>query len=359
MQKELLREYATRDKKDIIKSFMNILPDPDLILKQQSGKYNEMQILRKLEYDSHLIAVKQQRILQVSAMPWEINHQTPQIPKEIMGTDQQEAWENFNREVINFTAPEGMEDEIRDMLMRINVDEVIEQVLDALFYGYVVFEIMWEIRDGKIMPKALIEKPQEWFVFDTEGILKLKNDKGEPSPLPENKFLLVQHKARYDNPYGLRLLSRCFYPVTLKKDCTVFWAFLTEKYGMPYLIGKVTRNATKEQRENFLNGLIEMRRDAVAVIEDDESIQIMGDTGRNESSELYKEFINFQNNEISKAILTVTLTTELQSTGAYSATQTHKQILDRIALADKKLVERTINRLINTYLFLNKGGRFT
>jgi len=359
MKNDLMTEIATRDKYAIIKNFMEYLPDPDLILKQNYNKMNEMEILRKLEYDSHLIAVKQQRVLQVSSMEWSVSgirdtstELSASQGSEISlkdGKNEDGVADRF----IQFECPAGMEAEVTEMLRRVNVDAMIEQILDALFYGYVVFEIIWDVKDGRLYPKAVVEKPQEWFVFAPDGKLKMRTLNNGVMDLPENKFLVVQHKPRYDNPYGLRLLSRCFWAVTLKKDGIVFWSYMTEKYGMPYLIGKVTRNATQEQRDSFLSGLADMRRDAVAVIEDDETIQLLGDANRSDSTSLYKDFINFQNNEISKAILTVTLTTELQGTGAYSATQTHKEILDRIALADKKMVESTINRLIEIYVSIS------
>jgi phage gp29-like protein len=55
--------------------------------------------------------------------------------------------------------------------------------------------------------------------------------------------------------------------------------------------------------------------------------------------------LEFCNSEISKAILTQTLTTEIQGKGTYSAAQVHGSQLEKLTNADKRLVEKTINTL--------------
>ncbi|MBU1680308.1 MAG: DUF935 domain-containing protein, partial [Bacteroidetes bacterium] len=64
---------------------------------------------------------------------------------------------------------------------------------------------------------------------------------------------------------------------------------------------------------------------------------------------------DFHNNEISKAILTVTLTMDIGSSGSYGATEVHKEMLGYIGIADKKLVELAINKLLRFYTDLNYG----
>ena len=56
---------------------------------------------------------------------------------------------------------------------------------------------------------------------------------------------------------------------------------------------------------------------------------------------------------ISKAILGQTLTTEIGSTGSYAASNTHMAVRQDIIDADKKLVEKTINQLIQWIYEIN------
>lgn len=61
--------------------------------------------------------------------------------------------------------------------------------------------------------------------------------------------------------------------------------------------------------------------------------------------DLYLQLIKLANGEISKALLSETLTTEMDS-GSYAASVTHFKVRREVILGDKFLVEQTINKLI-------------
>ena len=124
-----------------------------------------------------------------------------------------------------------------------------------------------------------------------------------------------------------------------------FWVVFTEKYGMPHLIGKHPRGATKEETNTLADMLEEMVQDAIAVIPDDSSVEIQ-EASKSSSAEIYEKLIDKMNAEISKAILGQTLTTEIGSTGSYAAANTHMAVRQDIIDSDKKLVESVINQLI-------------
>ncbi|MHB8339104.1 MAG: phage portal protein family protein [Ignavibacteriaceae bacterium] len=70
--------------------------------------------------------------------------------------------------------------------------------------------------------------------------------------------------------------------------------------------------------------------------------------------DLYQYLADFYNNEISKAVLTVTLTTEMGKVGSYAATSVHRDIMGNMG-SDKKLVEGAIKKIISYYIQLNYG----
>lgn len=84
----------------------------------------------------------------------------------------------------------------------------------------------------------IVARPSHWFSFDNENNPAFVGVYGgasaEPVPLPAGKFVFVQHHASYDNPYGLRLLSRCLWPVAFKRGGLSFYAKFVEQYGMPW-----------------------------------------------------------------------------------------------------------------------------
>ena len=121
---------------------------------------------------------------------------------------------------------------------------------------------------------------------------------------------------------------------------------------MPHLIGKHPRGATKEETDNLADLLEQMVQDAIAVIPDDSSVEIQ-EANKSSSAAIYEQLIDKMNAEISKAILGQTLTTEIGSNGSYAASNTHMGIRQDIIDSDKKLVEQTINQLIQWIYEIN------
>lgn len=68
---------------------------------------------------------------------------------------------------------------------------------------------------------------------------------------------------------------------------------------------------------------------------------------------MYERLVDFHNKEISKAVLTVTLTTEIEGVGSYKASDIHREMLSYLGVGDKKLVERALNTLLDYYVKLN------
>jgi phage gp29-like protein len=104
-----------------------------------------------------------------------------------------------------------------------------------------------------------------------------------------------------------------------KKGGTKFWLNMTEKYGMPFLFGKTPKATTQEKREDFLEMLTNMVQNGVAVINKEDAVDFLEAAGKGDSSNLYQSLIKHCNQEITKAFLTVSNTTEQQQTGTYAA----------------------------------------
>lgn len=323
MAKKLSEEIATRKRSINFYSLGTYLPDPDIVLRKQ-GK--DVRIYKELLCDPHVFACVQSRKAGVLSLEWDLNR----------GIDKDK-----NAELIE------------KLLKKLNLNKIINDILDAALFGFTPIEVMWGKVGNYILPLELKAKPPEWFCFDDENQLKFRTKEhywGEE--LPPRKFLCPQSNPSYENPYGERVLSRVFWPVTFKKGGLKFWVVFTEKYGMPHLIGKHPRGATKEETDTLADLLEQMVQDAIAVIPDDSSVEIQ-EANKSSSAAIYEQLIDKMNAEISKAILGQTLTTEIGSTGSYAASNTHMGIRQDIINSDKKLVEQTINQLIQWIYEIN------
>ena len=254
-----------------------------------------------------------------------------------------------------------MSEFIKEIFAELDLNSIIADILDAPLFGFQVHEIIWkfsELSAGRLIPAQLVARPQEIFAFDTSGELVLKPTFGqEMQKVPEYKFLLSTFEANPLNPYGQGLLSKCYWHVTFKNSGIRFWVNYMEKYGMPLLIGQYTRGSTQAESEKLAEALAEMTEDTVIVTPMDINIDIK-EAARNSSVELYRELIQHCNAEISKTILSETLTTELHS-GSFAAAQTHFRVRREVVAADTKIVENTLNQLIRYAVQINFGSKRT
>ncbi len=300
-----------------------LLPNPDVILQ----KNNEtLETYKNFLYDAHVSSCVQSRKAGVLSLNWEINRG---------GTKSTES--EFIVEIFN----------------SLNLRQIVSEMLDAPLFGFKPIEIYWGEVEGKIVPKELKGKPSWWFDFDSNNMLRFK-DRHKPNGvlLPYNKFLLLQHNATYDNPYGESILAKCYYPVIFKKGGMKLWSVFTQKYGMPFLHGKIGLGKGQEEAYELFNVLEKLQQDGIAVTEEEVNIDIL-ESSKTSSADVYKNLLHFCNAEISKAILSQTLTTEQGDTGSYAMSQTHLQVRKDVVDADKQLVEYWLNKLIEWIIEFN------
>lgn len=238
--------------------------------------------------------------------------------------------------------------EMESIFANFDLQSLLSDILEAPLFGFQPIEIIWKYDGQYLVPEKAQAKPQEWFYYTNDNKLAYRNvGINESKILPHEKILNPRYESSYINPYGNALLSKCYWPVTFKSGGMRFWVNFTEKYGMPLLIGKYSRGASQEETQKLAEVLANMSEDTTIVTPSDIDIS-MYEAARSSSVELYKEMINHCNAEISKAILSQTLTTEL-SAGSYAAAQTHFRIRREVIASDIKLIENTINQLI-TYI---------
>ncbi|MBF0257032.1 MAG: DUF935 family protein [Gammaproteobacteria bacterium] len=320
--KSLAKQIATRDRSPDF-SVLNILPNPDPILKRQ-GK--DISVYRDLLSDAHVGGCVRRRVAAVKAL----EH----------GVEQEGAKSRTTKR-------------IEAVFKRLPMGRIIGEMLNGALYGYQPMELIWGQVEGLTAPIDIIGKPPEWFLFGPEGDLRFRSRDhllhGEA--LPPRKFLLPRQDADYNNPYGIGELSRCFWPATFKKGGLKFWVTFSEKYGTPWLVGKMPKNAPQNEVDALLDNLESMIADAVAAIPDDASVDIVESGSKGASAEVFNGLLMFCRAEISTALLGQNQTTETNSTNA-SATAGLEVTQDlRDGLAD--MVAEELNQLIGWICALN------
>ena len=311
----LTNELITHEKFFSIHRRLGILPNLNKLTLTNS---EYLQSINDVRNDPHVHSCIQSRKTGILAMLWKIEPSNdPKLTELVL--------RNFEK---------------------IDILGLISNILDAIFFGYQVLEIIWsENKLTNLEVERIEPKPIEWFFFDKNNNLRYRsrlNPQGEL--LPPYKFLVPRHNPKYENPYGDALLNKCYWAVTIKNIGLRFWLNFLEKYGMPLVIGQYTYPPSSEELANLSARLQELVNSQTIATPSDVNIEIK-DIGQSKSVDLYLQLIKLANSEISKALLSETLTTELDS-GSYAASSTHFKVRREVILGDKFLVIQTINELI-------------
>jgi phage gp29-like protein len=305
------------------------LPDPDPIL-FKSGM--DVRIFEEILCDPHVLSCYQSRKSGTLTSEWKLEYPAKALKYQ----------------------------EFFDYVMKsLRMQQIIAEILDYWSHGFSILEIEWKLFQGKWYPASIDQKPNEWFVFDGKNDIRFLSKKHpeEGEKLPPNKFLIARHYPSFKNPYGIRTLSRCFWPVTFKKAGYKYWAIFMEKFGVPWMLGKVPRGTDSDQRQTLLDMLQNMIQSSCAVINDDESVEMVNAKAANATTgeNVFETMIDFSNKEISKVILGQTLSTEISNKGSYAASSSHMDVRNDLSMMDKHTVAECFNKLLAWISWINFG----
>lgn len=233
------------------------------------------------------------------------------------------------------------------------LEEILLDILDTIGKGFSVSEIMWEIKDGQVLPRELKWVHPKRFTFGEllrgkdPNEFRLLTDK-EPVhgiALPENKFVIHKYKARSGHPSRAGIIRVCAWMYLFKNYSLKDWLTFADVYGMPLRLGKYDASTSPEDKNALIQALIQLGTDAAGVISKSteiEFVQAMKGSGQGEN--IFEALASFCNKEMSKAILGQTLTADVGDTGSYAAGKVHNEVRHDLTKADAKALAETLRR---------------
>lgn len=340
---DLTTELATRENAGAWLSGVGVwldqLPDPDPVLRKRG---DDAAILTELSADDQVTVAMLSRKNRVLNCP-HYGFRAGAPDGEQATPEAEELYRRFAKD-----------------LERTNLRTVISGMLDAPFYGYTPLELMWRPGpDGWWHLVDVVPRPYHWFAFDAANKPIFRGEWGalydeRLRTLPPGKFVFVSHHASYDNPYGLRLLSRCLWPVAFKRGGLQFYARFAEKYGQPWLVLTAPSRATKLEKRDMAGDLKRMVRDCLAVIPYGSEMEFL--TAGSMQTDLHERFIARQDRSISKLLMGQTLTVELEGrNNSQAASTVHEDVAEGLADADKAMVADAWNEIAWLYARVNAG----
>jgi phage gp29-like protein len=241
-----------------------------------------------------------------------------------------------------------------------NMEEIVRGVLDAVFYGYSVMEVIYKIRDdGKVGLGRVAIKPMEWFEPRPDGTLRYfpVNWFGQPG-VPatasayglecdlDYKFLLTRVHPTYYNPKGEALLSRLYWPWFYRFNGWRFWGQFLERFAIPILVGQ------SADPRAMATALVNAHQDAVIGVGPNDNVTAI--VAKDEG----KAFIALEDailRRIQKVILGQTLTSDTApgGGGSYALGAVHNKVREDLMRSDIRLVRHTTQHLVRALCVLN------
>lgn len=294
----------------------------------------QMELFEEMEEkDPHLFSQLQTRKNAVTGLDFEI------IP---FGD------EDWDKEIADF---------IQEQLSSIEGFEDMEtDLLDAIGKGFAVSEIMWSYDEGRVVVREIKDRHQKRFFWDSlDDSFKVRTKEApEGELLPRNKFIIHKYKARSGHTSRAGILRVVAWMYLFKNYDIKDWVSFAEVYGLPLRLGKYQPGASKADKLALMQALIQIGADAAGIIPDGTTIDFIT-TEKTSSSDLYEHLARYCDEQISKAILGQTLTSD-SGGGSYAQSKTHNDVRHDLTVADCKALASTLRRdLIRPLCLFNFG----
>lgn len=261
------------------------------------------------------------------------------------------------------------------------LDHLLRALLDAVAKGFAVVELLWGYdARGRLVVRDWRSHPQEWFLFDGEGDLRLlsppfaEGGRGRAVtgmegpgrstvlprrhfPAPERKFLHLSFGADFRNPYGRGLCQHAYWCYWFKKNTLKSWSIHNEKYGSPTAVATCQPGIGGDDRNRLAEILDALQADSHVIVPDSIRLSLL-ESGRSGDGRCYRDLLDWCNDEISKIVLGATLTSgEGRRSGSLALGSIHQLVRQDYIDSDARLLETLLNETLVRWLCeLNLGA---
>ena len=257
------------------------------------------------------------------------------------------------RTPIEFIRNEKADDQINELLKQPWFRRFRKEVVESEFWGFSLLQFYRDI-DGNIDFDSI---PRKHYDPVQKIILRYQSDTdGAPLEMFSNTLVVG------NDPRGLGIMSAVMPYVLYKRGNIGDWAQFCQIFGMP--IREYTYDAGDEEaRRRLVEDARKQGANAVYIHPEGSTLTLHESGNKSGSSDLYNNFSDKCDSQMSIAILGNTLTTDAKATGTQALGTVHKQEEDEIKDEDQALILSVLNsahmRKILASLGYNvEGGEF-
>lgn len=243
-------------------------------------------------------------------------------------------------------------DALRDQINALDWDGITNKMLYGVWYGYSVGELVYEPDGGLWAISDIIVPKREAFKFTPTGELRYlpSNAALQGVPVPPRKFWTFRSGDEHSFEwYGKGLAHFCYWPWFYKRGGWRYWARYLEKYSAPTAIGKYPEHLAQDSspearaaKAALLSAVRAVHVDAGIITSKETEIELL-ESARSGAD--YQAFKKENDDDLSKVILSQTMTTDAKAAGLGSQqAKVHEGVKDEVVRADSDLLTGAFNR---------------
>lgn len=233
--------------------------------------------------------------------------------------------------------------------------EVMWQMSSSFLTGYRPHELVWELMDGKYLPGQVIDRPGRRFKFDAYGApLLVSRDNMMGAPVEPYQFVISRHMPSATNPYGVAVLSSCFWPWTFKSGGWRYFVKYCERHGLPWPVGRYPLGSSEAEQDALGEALANMVEAGYVVAPDGTGLELL--TPTSSGTQLPQDrLIDRCNAEMSKATTGQAMVAELQGVGARAASETAMKRQESIDDSVRDISAQSMGEIFRWITLFNFG----
>ena len=249
------------------------------------------------------------------------------------------------RTPIEFIRNEKADEQINDLLKQPWFRKFRKEVVESEFWGFSLLQFYLD-SDGSIDFDSI---PRKHYDPVQKVVLRYQSDtNGAPLEAFSNTLVVG------NDPRGLGIMSAVMPYVLYKRGNIGDWAQFCQIFGMP--IREYTYDAGDEEaRKRLIADARKQGANAVYIHPADSSLTLHESGNKSGSSDLYNNFSDKCDSQMSIAVLGNTLTTDAKATGTQALGTVHKQEEDEIKDEDQALILAVLNSAQMRKILANLG----
>lgn len=257
------------------------------------------------------------------------------------------------RTPIEFIRNEKADDQINELMKQPWFRKFRKEVVESEFWGFSLLQFYRDI-DGNIDFDSI---PRKHYDPVQQIVLRYQSDTdGAPLEMFSNTLVIG------NDPRGLGLMSTVMPYVLYKRGNIGDWAQFCQIFGMP--IREYTYDAGDEEaRRRLVEDARKQGANAVYIHPEGSTLTLHESGNKSGSSDLYNNFSDKCDSQMSIAILGNTLTTDAKATGTQALGTVHKEEEDEIKDEDQALILSVLNsasmrKILASFGYNVEGGEF-